>query len=188
MYVSIVRITIVLCWLSLFTFWIVKIFCNEIFEIAVQNENFIKFSDLLQNTWLKYLVSLFTIGTSFFLMYGATTQTFYPKGKDIVVVILSVLTIWVVANFINIEILQMLCGYVIISLIGVFKQNGVKKLLGCLAVVLDFVFCTISMFTRNIEFSVLSNYFIMPILSIDVNIMFALYYLYSNLIKLKKEL
>lgn len=188
MYVSIVRITIVLCWLSLFSFWIVKLFCNEIFEIAVQNENFIKFSDLLQNTWLKYLVSLFTIGTSFFLMYGATTQTFYPKGKDIVVVILSVLTIWVVANFINIEILQMLCGYVIISLIGVFKQNGVKKLLGCLAVVLDFVFCTISMLTRNIALSVLSNYFIMPILSIDVNIMFALYYLYSNLIKLKKEL
>lgn len=188
MYISITRITIILCWLSLFSFWIVKLFCNEVFEIAVQNENFIRFSDLLQNTWLKYLVSLFTIGTSFFLMYGATTQTFYPKGKDIVVVILSVLTIWVVANFINIEILKMLCGYVIISLIGVFKQKGVKKLLGCLAVVLDFVFCTVSMLTRNIELSVLSNYFIMPILSIDVNIMFALYYLYSNLIKLKKEL
>lgn len=187
MYVSIVRITIVLCWLSLFTFWIVKIFCNEIFEIAVQNENFIKFSDLLQNTWLKYLVSLFTIGTSFFLMYGATTQTFYPNGKDIVVVILSVLTIWVVANFINIEILKMLCGYVIISLIGVFKQKRVKKLLGCFAVVLDFVFCTISMLTRNIELRFLTNYVVILVLSIDVYMMFALYYLYSNLLRLKKE-
>lgn len=188
MYISITRVTIILCWLSLFSFWIVKLFCNEVFEIAIQNENFVKFSELLQSTWLKYLVSLFTISFSFFFMYGATLQVFTPKGKDVLVFIFSILTIWVVANFINIEILQMSCGYIIIILCGALKQKGIKKLLGILAMVLDFAFCTISVLTRNIELTVLSDYLIMPILSIDVNIMFALYYLYSNLIKLKKEL
>lgn len=187
MYVSIVRITIVLCWLSLFAFWIVKIFCNEIFEIAVQNENFIKFSDLLQNTWLKYLVSLITIGTSFFLMYCAVIQHFFPKGKYAIECVLSVLAIWVSVNFVNIEIIEMFIGYVLITVWGIIHQKKFKKLLGILAVVLDFAFTTISMVTRNIELTVTTNYLVLLILLIDVYIMFCLYYLYSNLIKLKKE-
>lgn len=187
MYVSITRITIVLCWLSLFAFWIVKLFCNEVFEIAVHNENFIKFSNLVQNTWLKYLVSLFTIGVSFFLMFCAVIQSFLPKGKYAVEYILSVLAIWIAVNFVNIEIIEMFLGYVLITVFGIIHQKKFKKLLGLLAVVLDFAFTTISMLTRNIELSVTTNYLVLLILLIDVNIMFCLYYLYSNLLKLKKE-
>lgn len=188
MYISITRVTIILCWLSLFSFWIVKLFCNEVFEIAVQNENFIKFSELLQSTWLKYLVSLFTISFTLYFLFCSTLQIFAPKGKDILLYILYVFVVWITVNFINIEILEMLCGYFIIILISLFKQNGHKKLLGALGVVLDFVFCTISMLTRNIELNVIQDCLVMAVLSIDVNIMFALYYLYTNLLKLKKEL
>lgn len=187
MYVSIVRITIVLCWLSLFSFWIVKLIGYDIFRIAVSNENFLKFSDLVQNSWLKYLVSFITISIVYYFMFGAVLQKFLLKGKDFILFLSSVISVWVVVNFVNIAILEMFLGYAIITVVGIVKQNRWKKLLGALTVALDFFFVTISMITRSIELQVTTNYFVLLILSIDVDLMFCLYYLYSNLIKLKKE-
>lgn len=187
MYISITRITIILCWLSLFTFWIVKLIGYDIFRIAVSNENFLKFSDLVQNSWLKYLVSFITISIVYYFMFGAVLQKFLLKGKDFILFLSSVISVWVVVNFVNIAILEMFLGYAIITVVGIVKQNRWKKLLGALTVALDFFFVTISMITRSIELQVTTNYFVLLILSIDVDLMFCLYYLYSNLIKLKKE-
>lgn len=187
MYVSIVRITIVLCWLSLFAFWIVKLIGYDIFRIAVNNDNFLRFSDLVQNSWLKYLVSFITISIVYYFMFGAVLQKFLLKGKDFILFLSSVISVWVVVNFVNIEILEMFLGYAIITVVGIVKQNRWKKLLGALTVAFDFFFVTISMITRSIELQVTTNYFVLLILSIDVDLMFCLYYLYSNLIKLKKE-
>lgn len=187
MYVSIVRITIVLCWLSLFSFWIVKLIGYDIFRIAVNNDNFLRFSDLVQNSWLKYLVSFITISIVYYFMFGAVLQKFLLKGKDFILFLSSVISVWVVVNFVNIAILEMFLGYAIITVVGIVKQNRWKKLLGALTVALDFFFVTISMITRSIELQVTTNYFVLLILSIDVDLMFCLYYLYSNLIKLKKE-
>lgn len=50
MYNSIVRTTIVLCWLSLFSFWGIKILGGNWFELVVDNTNFIKFSRFVQNS------------------------------------------------------------------------------------------------------------------------------------------
>ena len=187
MYVSIVRITIVLCWLSLFSFWIVKIFCNEIFEIAVQNENFIKFSDLLQNTWLKHLVSFVTISVSSYLMLGAVFQNAKLKEWKLFYYIFLAITSWIVANFVNVQIIKLLWSYTVVLIASLIFNIGWKKLLGFICIALDFAFCTLSMITRNIDIVVLSNYFVALILSIDLYIMYALYYLYSNLLRMKKE-
>ena len=185
MYESITKITIVLCWLSLFSFWAIKLFGGNWFEIMVHNENFIKFSNIVQNTWLKHLVSFITISICNYLMVGAIIQKFVFKGKDLILLFSSIISIWIVANFIDIPILKLTFGYFVFTIIGILKNKGLNKLLGLISVALDFAFSTISMITRNIDVEVLSNYFIAIIGSIDLYIMYGLYYLYSNLMKLK---
>ena len=187
MYISVTKITIVLCWLSLFAFWAIKIFGGNWFEIMVENENFIKFSDAVQNTWFKYLVSLFTIVLCNFLMVGAIIQRFTFKGKDLIIILLSIFSIWAVVNFSNFETLKLVYGYAVFTIIGLIRQKGWKKIFGLLSVLLDFVFVTISMLTRNIKLNFITDYLVILILMIDVYIMYFLYYLHFNLIRLKKE-
>ena len=188
MYVSLTKITIVLCWLSLFSFWAIKIFGGNWFEIMVENENFVEFSNKVQNTWLKYLVSLFTISFSFYMMFGAVIQKIVLKGKYLLVFVLCAISNWLIVNFTEISFLKTIYGYTILILCGVAFQNGRKKLYGFLATILDFVFVLLSMVTRNIKLGFVTDYLIILILMIDVYIMYVLYALYSYLIKIKQEI
>jgi hypothetical protein len=186
MYISVTKITIVLCWLSLFSFWAIKIFGGNWFEIIVENENFIKFSDKVQNTWLKYLVSFITIFVSYYLMFGAVAQNIRLKGSKLVFYILSALLTWVTVNFVNIFLFEMFSGYVLIFIFGFVYQDKFKKMFGVLAIILDFLFSTISMLVRSIELSMITDYLILLIGCIDFYIMYGLYFLYANLSNLKK--
>lgn len=187
MYVSLMKITIVLCWLSLFSFWAIKLFGGNWFEIMVENENFIKFSNTVQNTWLKYLVSLITIFVSYYFMYGAVLQKIALKGKYLAVYLLSAFANWAVVNFVPINFMRMIFGYTLIIITSICYQKGIKKYFGVLTVILDFVFSTLSMLTRGIKLSFITDYFILLIGSFDLYIMLGLYFLYSNLLNLKKE-
>lgn len=187
-YIQITRITIVICWISLFAFWAIKLFGGNFFEVVVENKNFIKFSETVQNSWLKYLVSFITIALSNYMTLGAVCQKFYFKGKQSIVIWFSIITMWVVANFIEIDFLKMWYGYILTFLIPLFYQIKYKKLLGLLAVVFDLGFSIISMLVRNIPLVVSSNYMISMIMSIDIYIMICLYYLYSNLINMKRRI
>jgi hypothetical protein len=189
MYVDITKITIVLCWVSLVAFWCLKIFGGEFFEIMVENENFIKFSELVQNTWLKYLLSFITVVGGNYLMFGAIAQKFLFKGKDLIVVIAMLISIWAVSNFVPLEFLGLgfWYGYALLIIFGIITQKGWKKCFGIIAILLQFAFTSISMVTRNIPLQVSENYLVVLILIIDLYIMYGLYYLYSNLIKLKSK-
>lgn len=187
MYISVTKITIVLCWLSLFSFWAIKIFGGNWFEIIVENENFIKFSDKVQNTWLKYVVSILTMSTSYYLMFCAVVQRFVPKSSQIIFFILCVFTNWSIINFVNITLLKTIYGYFTIILAGILFNKGYKKSFGFIAFGLDFGFSSISMLTRNISLGHITNYLAVLILIIDMYIMTILYYLYSNLLRIKKE-
>lgn len=187
MYVSLTKITIVLCWLSLFSFWAIKLFGGNWFEIMVENENFVKFSNTVQNTWLKYFISLGTISLSYYFMYGAVLQKVKLRGLYLYIYLFSAITNWVVVNFVPIDAIRMLYGYILIIVTSIKFQDGKKKLNGILCVSLDFVFGTLSMIIRNINIEVLSNYLVAYIGSIDLYIMYSLYFLYSNSIKLSKE-
>lgn len=187
MYVSLTKITIVLCWLSLFSFWAIKLFGGNWFEIMVKNENFVKFSDTVQNTWLKYLVSLIATTLSNYLMLGAVLQTIKFKGKRCVTLVLSIFISWSVSNFVNVVILKMFAGYIVAIIAAIIFNAGKKKLYGILCIGLDFVFSTISMVTRGVELSLITDYLVLLIGSIDLYIMYCLYFLYSNSLKIKKE-
>lgn len=188
MYVSLTKITIVLCWLSLFSFWAIKLFGGNWFEIMVKNDNFIKLSIIIQNTWVKYPISFVTIFLSTYLALCAISQKFYFKGWQLIVAISIIILSWVFSSFVNIEFLKMWFGYIAIIVFGLIFQNGYKKLFGILPLILETLFACISMMTRNIKVEITSNYFLAIILSIDLYIMSFLYYLYSNLIRMKKEI
>lgn len=190
MYVSLTKITIVLCWLSLFSFWAIKLFGGNWFEIMVENENFIKLSNTVPNTWLKYLVSFFTIFLAKYFTFGAICQKFVFKKKDALIIVTLIISIWAVSNFVPLGIIAFPSwyAYIVYLGIGVFYQCGRKKLFGIVAIMLEFLFSTISLLTRNIPLHIMDNYLIVAILIIDVYIMIGLYYLYSNLIRLRKEL
>jgi hypothetical protein len=186
-YIQITRITIVICWISLFAFWAIKLFCGNFFEIVVENENFVKFSEMVETTWLKYLVSFITMVFSNYFLFCAIKQSFTFKPKELLIYFVIILSMWTIVHFVNIESIKMCYGYFAIIIYGLIYQKKWKKLYGVLAVILQFIFSVVSMMTRNIELYLVYNYLISIILSIDIYIMYCLYYLYSNLLKLKKE-
>lgn len=190
MYVDITRITIILCWIALIAFWCLKLFGGNWFEIMVENENFIKFSDLVQNTWLKHLVSFITVYIAHYLFLGASCQQFVFKGKQLIVISLAFLSVWFVSNFLPHNFLFYLpfyYGYIVQMVLCYIYQTGKKKYLGALVLVLEISFSLISMSVRNIDALIIDNYLVAFILSIDLYIMILLYYFYSNLIRLTKE-
>ena len=189
-YIQITRITIVVCWISLFAFWAIKLFGGNFFEIVVANENFVKFSEMVEKTWLKYLVSFITIAVAKYLTFGAICQKFYFKGKDLAFVVFGIVSIWAVANFMPLGKLQFPSwyGYLIFVLAGIIYQKGWKKTFGVLAIFLETIFSVVSALVRNIPVDIISNYLILSIFIFDLYLMLGLYYLYSNLNKLKKEI
>lgn len=187
-YIQITRITILICWISLFAFWAVKLFGGNFFEIVVNNENFLAFSNKVETTWLKYLVSFFTIAIAKYLTFGAICQKFVFKGKQFLFVLFSIFFIWYCANFSKIDFIITFGGYITFILASIIYQKGLKKFLGILAIIFEILFMAISMLVRNVELVKVDNYLIIFILIFDMYIMTALYYLYSNLIKLKKEI
>lgn len=187
MYVDITKITIIICWVSLIGFWLLKIFGSNFFEIMVENENFLRFSDLIQNTWLKYVVSFITITIANYLMLAAISETLYFNGVKLVIVLCITTSMWAVANFVPIMLIQMYYGYVVILAYSAIIQKGIKKLYGVLAILFELAFTIISLITRSLELTLIDNYLILLILSIDMYIMTLLYYLYTNLNKIKKE-
>lgn len=188
MYVSVINITIIVCWLSLFCFWAVKIFGGNWFEIAVHNEKIIALSAKIQNSWLRYLSSFITIFIARYFIIGAICQKFYFKGKCALFVYASIVSMWVVVDFIHIDAVKMWYGYIVMLLVGIIYHKGWKRLLGAVSIAIELVFSLVSMLTRNIQLQVIDDYLISMVGSIDLYIMFILYYLYSNLIRLRKEI
>lgn len=189
MYVDITRITIILCWIALIAFWCLKLFGGNWFEIMVENENFIKFSDLVQNTWLKYVVSFITISISKYFTFGAICQKFYFKNKQLAFVVLAIISIWAVSNFMPMGklLFPSWYGYIIYILLGIVYQKGWKRTYGAWAIIFETIFTIVSALVRNIKVEILSNYLVVSILIIDVYIMIILYYLYTNLSKLQGD-
>lgn len=187
-YISITHTTIVICWVTLICYWIIKLLGVNWFEIVVHNENFVKFSQYVQTSWLKYLVSFITMFVGNYIPYCAISQRFSFKGKDFVFIFILILSIWAVVNFSKIDFLIMWYGYALSILIGIIYQKGWKKTFGLLSILLELVFSGISLLTRNINLTIIYDELTILILGIDIYIMYFLYYLYMNLIRLKKEM
>lgn len=185
---SVTRMTIIICWLSLISFWVIKIFGGNWFEIMVNNENFTAFSNTVQNSWLKYIVSFFTISTLNFLTFGAILQKFKFTGKQAIIIVSLIVSIWAVVNFVPLQFSFISANYtyVLFVLLSFVYNNGKNKWYGLIAVLLDNLFSVLSIMIRDVKLQIVTDYLVLLILCIDIYIMTALYYLYSNLLRLKK--
>ena len=189
MYVSLTKITIVLCWLSLFSFWAIKLFGGNWFDIMVTNENFVKFCHIIQTTWCKYLLSFATVFIANYLILCSIAQKFYFSKAKSIFMFWLIASIWAVSNFAPVDFLYLpfWYAYAIMVVWGVVHQKSWRRLYGFVAIALQFAFTTVSMLIRSVPIEIYDNYFMAIILSIDTYIMFGLYYLYSNLIALKRN-
>lgn len=187
MYISVTQITIVICWLSLFAFWAIKLFGGNWFEIMVENENFVKFSNLVQNTWIKYLGALVSTTLAYYFLFGAVFQRVKFQGKFLIFYLLSVICVWAVSNFANVFLIEFAFGYLVIIISSLIINKGIKKINGFICVFLDFIFSTISMLIRCIELTLMDDVLLMMIATIDFYIMYSLYFLYSILSKMKRS-
>ena len=115
-YIKIIKVTIGICWACLFVFWAIKLFGGNWFEIVVKNENFVKFSNKVQNSWLKYFVSFITMSISNYFLFCAISQKLYLNLKEFIYFFLSVISMLCVVHFVNIELVKTLYGYLPIIL------------------------------------------------------------------------
>ena len=188
MYISVTRIAIVLCWLSLFSFWALKIFGGNFFEIMVENENFIRFCQYAENSWIRHLINFVTISIVNIFMYGAVRQKFFFNRFELLAFIVITISIWAIRFAPNFLFIHLWFSYSIIIIYGIITNKGKAKFNGIICCALDFLFSTISMLVRNIPIKICDNFIVGNILLIDMYIMYSLYYLYSNLSRIKKEL
>ena len=82
-YIDITKITIVICWISLLAFLAIKLFGGNFFEIVVENDNFVKFSEMVETTCLKYLVSFITMGIGNYFIFSSISQRFVLRNKNL---------------------------------------------------------------------------------------------------------
>ena len=189
-YIQITRITIVVCWISLLSFWAIKLFGGNWFDIVVKNENFIRFSNIVQETKLRYVISFANTFIANYLLFCAISQKSHFKIKEFFIVFSLILSIWAISNFVPLGKIKFPSwyGYVVLILYSIVVNNGWKKLFGIISILLEALFTLISFCVRNLPLKITENYLLLMILVVDYYIMLFLYYLYINLIKLKKEI
>lgn len=163
------------CWGVLIFYSIIKLISGKSFEIVCENERFIYICNLIDNSWLRYIVSGIIYSISSFLIYLSMTLRKFKKDFWLLFILFPISFIkdklyWLglILDFITLILLPLI----------VCKFNNWKRVL--LGVVLVISFQVISLFIRNLGIYYNNDSLtISIILSIDYYIMIVLYYLYS---------
>lgn len=183
---------IIMCWITVICYSIIKIFFPTCFEIVCESESFIKFGELADSSFLlKVIIGLCSSYLCYWLYYGALLSKFWLSKKETIIFLcalvpLTILKVWN-ANLGLISDIIMYFGIPIYFM----KTNKVKvfpKIV--IAFLLNFSFQLISMFTKNLSIGYIpQNEGVVTtfIYIIDVYLMLGLYYLYMNLKRIKKE-
>ena len=183
---------IIMCWITVICYSIIKIFFPTCFEIVCESESFIKFGELADNSFLlKVIIGLCSSYLCYWLYYGALLSKFWLSKRETIIFLCALvpLTILKVWNA-NLGLISDIALLFIIPIIFM-KQNKVKIFPNILiAFALNLGFQVLSAFTKNLSISYLpdnNGTAIALIYSIDVYLMLGLYYLYTNLRRIKKE-
>ena len=181
---------IVVCWIALAICFGIKLFGGNLFEIMCNNENFIKVCEYAEtHFWADYLLSCtYSLFSMYFLILAMCGKPKYEKWQ-LIVLIATVFCGNIIKMFSNILGLVFDLWQSII-MPCVFTIKTPKKHFSVLiGNVLLFGFQLISMFVKNIEIDIVTEYGILitMIYSIDVVLMIIIYYLYVNSITDKKE-
>lgn len=179
------RVMIITCWVLLVTAVIVKLCGANIFNIVVNNQNFINACDYIDNhLWLKYILATIVYIPSTYLIY--LTMTKQKIGKDLwfILVCLPCSTLKGLNQYIGMayEII------IILLLIPLLRCKGKNWLLVLIGIAVIILFQQISLWIRNLGFYLEKDYFLLNlIMLIDYYIMVVLYYLHVQYILNRKK-
>jgi hypothetical protein len=182
---------IIVCWIALAICFGIKLFGGNLFEIMCSNENFIKVCNYADNHfWAKYVIGvLHNTLFSYFLILAICKRKGYSKWE--LAVFFPTIVIGTFIKLLNSNIGLVVDIWHIIIMPMIFDGRGKKQCLRCLiGNLLIILFQAISMITKNINFSIITNESVLVSLlySLDVDIMIILYYLYANTIKTKERI
>lgn len=181
---------IVVCWIALAICFGIKLFGGNLFEIMCNNENFIKVCEYADShIWADFVLSsLYCFMSMYFLVLAMCGKYKYERW-ELIILIITVLVGTLVKLYSNILGLFFDVWQGIIMPCIFTIKNPKRHKFVVLGNVLLFVFQAVSMFIKNIEIDIITEYGILTtmIYSIDVVLMILIYYLYSNTIINKKE-
>jgi hypothetical protein len=175
---------IIVCWIALAICFGIKLFGGNLFEIMCNNENFIKVCNYADNNiWAYYILSLIYCYVShYFFILAMCGKWKFNKTEFIVysITIISVCAIKLFSSTLGIifdiwHVIIMPCVFTI--------KNPKRHIWVIIGNILLVLFQVVSMVVKNLSLEIVTNngLLIGIIYSIDVTLMFILYYLYSNI-------
>lgn len=174
---------IIVCWLALIICSCIKLFGGNLFEIVCENENFIKVCNYADNHWwADYLISCaYCLVSNYFFILAICGKWKFTRNQFIVFAVTTFCVCFIKFFGIYISLIADVWQVIIMPCIFTIKEPK-RHWFVLLGNIMAFGFQTISMLMRNISFGIVTNNgtLVSMIYSIDVVLMFVLYYLYSN--------
>lgn len=180
---------IVVCWIALAICFGIKLFGGNLFEIMCENENFIKVCEYADNHfWARYLICfIYAVASNYFFVLAICEKPRFQKWELVIFLLTVVLATFI--KLINSTIGLIFEIWQIFIMPAIFTIKEPKKHWNTiLGFVLLLLFQVISMFAKNVEFTIMGdNVLVGAIFSIDVFLMVVLYYGYINVRKKKGD-
>ena len=187
-----IKRVIIVCWVALALCFIIKLFGGNFFQIICENQTFIAICEFCDNNWwASYIIGCLNTFVCEYLFILAICRKSKFELWELIVVIATVIVGTAIKR------LDAIVGFVFdiwqfigIPLIFIRKELKSRWWIILVANALLIVFQLASMFTKNLGFGIITSnngLVIGLIYSIDITIMLILYFLYSLLIKTKKE-
>ncbi len=181
---------IVVCWIALAICFGIKLFGGNLFEIMCNNENFIKVCEYAEkHFWLNYILICLYSFLSSYLFILAICGKYKMKKWEICVLSITVLVGCLLKTFSqNLGLIFDVWQAIVLP--AIFSIKRPKRHIYIIpANLMLFVFQFVSIFVKSIDGFIIpsDDVLVGMIYSIDVIIMLALYYFYSNIINDKKE-
>lgn len=188
---KILKRIIIVSWIALACCFLIKLLGGNIFEIVCNNQRFIAICNYADNhLWAYFTLASFNCVLCSYFTILAMCGKFKFKTYELIIVIVSNVVGTFVKVYLNnyIGLVFDIINAFVIPCIFLIKTP--KRIVWVfVGNVILFAFQSVSLLTRNLKFDFIdaNSTLISLIFSVDVWIMCILYYLYSNLIKTKKE-
>lgn len=181
---------IVVCWIALAICFGIKLFGGNLFEIMCNNENFIKVCEYAEtHFWLNYLLICLYSFLSSYLFILSICGKYKLLRWEFITLIVTVLLGCLLKTFSqNLGLIFDIWHGIVLPAIFTIKVPK-RHILIIPANLMLFTFQYVSIFVKNIDGFIIPSDKVLVgmIYSIDVIIMLALYYFYSNIINQRKE-
>lgn len=177
-----IKIAIIISWCFLGACLIFKLCGSNVFEIAVNNETFIKVCNWLDGDGIifSYVLSFIMSNASNVFILMASALIFRPSWKQLLLIEGVNIPVWIVKFFFPYVGFGIECAMFIIVPAIISR----KWWSGFLGLALNLLFQVCSLFIRGQDIAIFENNTILSlVMSIDYYIMIALYFMYVVMIK-----